>query len=81
MRLQNPNINVAGSSLVSSSSSGQSGTNVIPQKRLFSPNNSAFAGVTHRSSVDVAACGSEFARSADDAIRHGEDFHRNILPL
>lgn len=71
MRLQNSNLIVAGSSSISSSSSGQSGTNIIPQKRLFSPGNSACTGVTHRLSVDLSACGSEFARSPDDAIRHG----------
>uniref|UniRef100_A0A915Q288 Uncharacterized protein n=1 Tax=Setaria digitata TaxID=48799 RepID=A0A915Q288_9BILA len=70
LRLQNSNLNVAGSSSSSSSSPGQSGTNIIPQKRLFSPNNSACTGVTHRPSVDLSACGSEFARSPDDAIRH-----------
>lgn len=74
MRLQNSNLNVAGSSSSSSSSSGQIGTNIIPQKRLFSPNNSACASVTHRPSVDLSACGSEFARSPDDAIRHGKVF-------
>uniref|UniRef100_A0A1I8ES59 Uncharacterized protein n=1 Tax=Wuchereria bancrofti TaxID=6293 RepID=A0A1I8ES59_WUCBA len=73
----NSNLNVAGSSSISSSSPGQSGTNVIPQKRLFSPNNSACTGVTHRPSVDLSACGSEFARSSDDAIRHGEVFIKN----
>ncbi|MCP9264227.1 BTB and MATH domain-containing protein 38 [Dirofilaria immitis] len=70
LRLQNSNLNVAGSSSSSSSSPGQSGTNIIPQKRLFSPNNSACTGITHRPSVDLSACGSEFARSPDDAIRH-----------
>lgn len=79
MRLQNSNLNVAGSSSISSSSPGQSGTNIIPQKRLFSPNNSACTGVTHRPSVDLSACGSEFARSADDAIRHGEIFTGNYV--
>ncbi|KAK6105084.1 BTB/POZ domain containing protein [Brugia malayi] len=66
----NSNLNVAGSSSISSANPGQSGTNIIPQKRLFSPNNSACTGVTHRPSVDLSACGSEFARSSDDAIRH-----------
>ncbi|VDN93602.1 unnamed protein product [Brugia pahangi] len=70
LRLQNSNLNVAGSSSISSANPGQSGTNIIPQKRLFSPNNSACTGVTHRPSVDLSACGSEFARSSDDAIRH-----------
>ncbi|KAL3997457.1 BTB/POZ domain family protein [Acanthocheilonema viteae] len=67
---RNSNLNVAGSSSISSSSPGQSGTSIIPQKRLFSPNNSACTSVTHRPSVDLSACGSEFARSPDDVIRH-----------
>lgn len=79
MRLQNSNLSVAGSSSISSSSSGQNGTSIIPQKRLFSPSNSACTGVTHRPSVDLSACGSEFARSPDDAIRHGKFLLKIIL--
>ncbi|VDO31961.1 unnamed protein product [Brugia timori] len=59
LRLQNSNLNVAGSSSISSANPGQSGTNIIPQKRLFSPNNSACTGVTHRPSVDLSACDSK----------------------
>ncbi|VDM96127.1 unnamed protein product [Thelazia callipaeda] len=64
LRLQN-SINIAGSS------SGQNSGSVIPQKRLFTSSNPAFMDGTDRSH-DLNACGSEFARSADDVIRHAQ---------
>lgn len=42
----------------------------IPPKRLFSPSNSAIAVPSSRTGGDMAACGSEFARTPEDTIRH-----------
>ncbi|VDK26168.1 unnamed protein product, partial [Anisakis simplex] len=68
-------------------SSSHSGvTSLNAPKRLFSPSNSTApcnGNLMTRSSIDSAGCGSEFARSPDDAVyaphRFGWSFERLVL--
>uniref|UniRef100_A0A0M3ITK2 Uncharacterized protein n=1 Tax=Ascaris lumbricoides TaxID=6252 RepID=A0A0M3ITK2_ASCLU len=52
----------------SSGSSSHSGPLSGAPKRLFSPSNATCANFANRASIDSAACGSEFARSPEDAV-------------
>uniref|UniRef100_A0A915AYA5 Uncharacterized protein n=1 Tax=Parascaris univalens TaxID=6257 RepID=A0A915AYA5_PARUN len=51
-----------------SGSSNHSGPLSGPPKRLFSLSNATCANFSNRPSIDSAACGSEFARSPEDAV-------------
>lgn len=59
-------------SLARSADLSENGLTSVPPKRLFSPSNSALAFPLSRAAGDLSACGSEFARTPEDTIRHGK---------